>query len=361
MSEESAIPTTPEAVALHLLKRFQDDQRKLDNFRDMDLIFKSASSSYLGDLEERNPALSDIGRRLFRCLHDGYFLLLMCLAKIDYLASSLCHAIETKNPISVASGARAFLEHIGSLGFVAATFNRLADGLNGQQSEAKIVSTIESASGFFQRCYYGAGSKNPNGKKIEAPHVESDYIKSLEKRFGERFGNIPQIYGKLCEFVHPNFGSNLLVSTGEIGAGRIKPPAEVLKPHTDEFCTQIVGFCAMMDELEKDVVFRLGQLGGVVRRMSLPGSKIQNVFSERPPQPKGDGLSEETAFYFPNARNHEEALSMTFGLLNEMGIPPDCMRAIGSYSEEFLTEYWEAESGRIWFRYKNPLRYLCQK
>jgi hypothetical protein len=361
MSEESAVPVTPEAIALHLLRRFQNNQGKLDASRDMDVIFKAGLASYLRDLEDKNPALASVGVRLFRCLHDGHFLLLMCLAKIDYLASSLCHAIETKNPIALASGARALLEHVGSLAFVAGTFDRLANSLNGQQSEPKIISSIESASGFFQRCYYGAGSKNPNGKNVTAPHVESDYIKTLEKRCGDRFENIAQIYGKLCEFVHPNYGSNLLVSGGEIGSGKIKPPAEVLKPQTDEFCTQIVSFCAMLDDLVGDICFRASALGGVLRSMSLPGAKLQNIFSERPAIPQGDGLSEESAFYFHNARTREESMEMTNRFLSEKGVPPNCRRAIGSVSEEFLTEYWETKSGKIWFRYINPMKYLCQK
>lgn len=345
---------TPEEVAMHLLRSFQNNQSKLDKSRDMDEIFKAESNSYLGDLNELNPELSNISFRLFRCLHDGHFLLLMGLAKLDFLASSLCHAIESKNPISLASGARAFLEHLGSLGFVAATFERLADSLKGQQSESKVVSSIESASGYFQRCYYGVGSKNSKGNKVTALHVESDYIKALEKRFGDRFGNIPQIYGKLCEFVHPNYGSNLLVSEGRLGSGRIKPPTDVFQHETDDFCKQIVGFLAMLENLELDIGARVYALSGVLQRMSLPGAKIQNVFSERTAQPTGDGLSEDTAFYFQNARNHKEAISMTYRFLEERGIPSNCVRNLGSVSEGFLSEYWETSAGKLWFRYKTP-------
>ena len=153
--------------------------------------------------------LKTVVQRLFKICNDGFFLVQVCEWKISYIADALLHAIESQNPVSLANNSRALIEHIAALTFVAETLDKLGASLEGQGSEAKINEMLSKSERIQKRCYYGKSPKTSD-KNDAAPHIEGECLAAFEK-FHPR---IRDVYGFLCEYVHPNFGSNLLGGGG---------------------------------------------------------------------------------------------------------------------------------------------------
>ena len=81
---------------------------------------------------------------------------------------------------------------------------------------------------------------------------------------------------------------------------------------------------------------------------------IMSVEPTQIPQPLGDGLTKETAYSFPQARNSFEGVAMAYAFMQSRG--PEYQRLkqfqhIDSTDEEII-EWWETSAGKFWFRYR---------
>jgi len=173
--------------------------------------------------------LRSVAQRLFKISTDALFLREVCEWKITYIAEALLHAIENRNHLSLANNTRALIEYVAALVFIFDSLAKLRDSLQGQSNETTINDTIDRTELILQRAYYGT---RPKGKeRIFAPYVSEclaawkNYIKNIE-----------EVYDFICEYVHPNYGSNLLVSTGQLGKGRLNPPPDFHKDAIDRVC-----------------------------------------------------------------------------------------------------------------------------
>lgn len=213
--------------AMRLLREYREHRERFRFLDDFENAMSAMQDSVSKGLELTREPLKTIAQRLFNLSKNGFFLIQVCECKINYLAEALLHAIECRNPVSLANNTRALIEHVAALVFVMQSLERLKDSLDGQGSEKKINEAIAKAEAILKRAYYG---KSPKGKdKAEAaPHIESECLPALEKHVPD----IREVYDFLCEYVHPNYGSNLLVSTGQLGKGRLNPPPEFYKETT---------------------------------------------------------------------------------------------------------------------------------
>ncbi|GEM_PF-1533967 len=71
------------------------------------------------------------------------------------------------------------------------------------------------------------------------------------------------------------------------------------------------------------------------------------------PIPTGDGLTKETAYFFPEAQSSFEGISMAYAFMKSRG--PEYRRLkqfqhIDSSDTEII-EWWETPAGKFWFRY----------
>jgi len=66
-------------------------------------------------------------------------------------------------------------------------------------------------------------------------------LKVTACRAQDEITDIGEVYDFLCEYVHPNYGSNALVSTGVLGAGRLNPPADSHRETID----RLLQYCAL--------------------------------------------------------------------------------------------------------------------
>jgi hypothetical protein len=105
-------------------------------------------------------------------------------------------------------------------------------------------------------------------------------------------------YDALCEFVHPNYGSNKLVSSGQLGSGQIRSHAEGLGPELSKV-HWLIERCAILvdDDFNKETTFYLTRIGSWIEIACQDGAKLGQVFSVRGAV-SGDGRTKETAVLF---------------------------------------------------------------
>lgn len=198
---------------------------------------------------------------------------------------------------------------------------------------------------YIHRAYYGVNSKNPNKSTTKALHI-NDQIKV----FSEEIQNINEKYDFLCEYVHPNFGSNALVSSGTISSGKLNPSEETNREHLDKI-RSICSFCMLY--LNDDA---LQHLSGPLRLKThfldhffKPGAKINNIFSTKTPHPIGDGRTKSTAFYFTKARSAAESVQLTYEYFNLEGYIV-FVKKIGDIDDKYFYDVFNTNKGEVWVK-----------
>lgn len=98
-------------AAIALLRDFRARRLLFHAFDQYDEAMKQMRTSASEKIETLDDPLKSIASRLFSITDKGFYLFQVCEWKLDYLAESLIHAIEAKNPLSLANNARALVEH----------------------------------------------------------------------------------------------------------------------------------------------------------------------------------------------------------------------------------------------------------
>lgn len=289
--------------------------------------------------------LNVVSERLFNVAENTAFIIELFRYKTYLLAKGITHAIETENPISLANNTRSLLEQVAVFAHCTSSVEKMLVDLKNQGSINKINSILEKAEKSLQRTYSGQGKKTAKTKEDEAIHVH-DAIAVLSAEVSDA----TDAYDYLCEFVHPNHGNNLLVSSGEIGRGKITTTNK-----NSEHVKRIAKYSpSILDYLDKKIHLHTliaWKIYHLVEICFQKGAKIENIFSERPPIPLGDGKSRETAFYFKNARTSQEAIKLSYQYITNIGHDPyQTKRSSRGASEGYVFDVWETAKGDVWFR-----------
>jgi len=75
----------------------------------------------------------------------------------------------------------------------------------------------------------------------------------------------------------------------------------------------------------------------------------------RPPvNPQGDGLTQETAYHFPNAKSYPEMIDMAHRFMKWRGRKYTMKKQFQHIdsSDSEIIEWWETAAGKFWFRYR---------
>src|SRR5438132_1338091 len=138
----------------------------------------------------------------------------------------------------------------------------------------------------LHRAYYGTSPKRKGKLEATALHI-NDCLAAFTKHVPE----VQDYYDNLCEYVHPNYGSNQLVSTGRLGRGRLNPPPEFNKETIDRICSYCLLTMVFLRDQAVYISGNLVQLKDLVDRCLGQGAKVSNVFTQKSALPEGDGLS----------------------------------------------------------------------
>lgn len=297
---------------------------------------------------ELSDEMAEISTRIFNIADQGLFLTEVSLWKIFYIAKAILQAIDSENQISFALNIRALVEHLATLVTVQDELQKLYVGLQGQGSKTKIVEKITKTEKFLHRAYYGKSPKATKKKDNQALHV-NDCLEVFAKELPE----IEEEYDFLCEYVHPNYGSNALVSSGRLAGGKLNPPDMF---ESDSLIRIANSALICMRFLQtKVIVYRSRVLlfQDLFERFISPKAKLSNVFSERSPKASTDGKTKDSAIYFSTARTHLEAMSMSKKYLEGKGCTIEGSQ-VGGIEDGYFYDLYSTNLGDVWFKFRMP-------
>lgn len=336
--------TATEALEL-LLSDFRERKKTFRAICNYDDSMMQMRRKYRQQIENITDPLKSVAENLFKISDQTFFLFQVIEWKIDYLAEGLLHSIQSRNPLSLAINARSLVEHIATIALVGSKINQLEEALRGQQSEATIMKELERGKKFLNQAYYGKSPKVAGEKEVKSIHI-NDSLKVLS----QEIKNIEEIYDFLCEYVHPNYGSNLLVSTGKLASGKLNPPEEFHRETLDKL-RRICSYCMLY--LREEVTGHLAspiRIQALIDRCFTRGVTLQNVFSIKEAKPVGDGKSKETAYYFPKARTPQEAIQLTYQYLQSEGYDLSGIKEIGGIEDGYIYDIHHTDKGKIWVK-----------
>lgn len=319
--------------------------------RDHDSRFDGLRKSVRDKSEKLKSPLNVITPRLYYVADHSFYCIQLFEYKYYLLAKGMLNGLSDNNPLSLANNCRSLLEQVATLSYCMHAVEEMLERLKDQGSLEKINQIISKAEKVLQRTYAGQGKRDPSKQAPEAIHVNSA-IKKLEEKVENAIGS----YDYLCEFVHPNYGNNFLISAGEIGKGKINS-----RENSDETIIKItsiglnlLGFSQQANGLlYPTLTWRAHHLVELCLRK---GAKITNIFSTKKPCPEGDGKTKETAFFFKNARTSQEAIDLSYQYLHEAGYnnltPTSRINGgIETVGEQlFIYDRWNTKDGEIWFK-----------
>ena len=329
-----------EEVEFPLLARLVDNDELWANVRDFDRI--------LSDSEARLPRMDDesqigaIVRTLHQFAFDHFHLTLVFRFKVKEIGRGIVASMKDLNPVVLFNLSRALVEHTASLAYQDQALLKVTKEISTKQDENSIFEAISRHENIARRLYYGGTGSSIQVKRI---HV-NDLLEALKKIDTEILSN----YDRLCEFVHPNYSSNTLVSSGTLAAGSIGVPAGVLSPEL-RFARDVIEKCA---DIESKLIFSstksLIQIGDWVKIASQSGTKISNIFSVRSSH-SGDGRTKDSAIYFSKARTRHEAFQAFYAYLEKEGLELRERRMAG-IENGFLFYIVRTDRGDLWVKYK---------
>ena len=193
---------------------------------------------------------------------------------------------------------------------------------------------------------HGAMIALPEGAPKGHGLLANDFIRSLAKRVND----IEMMYDYLCEFVHPNYGSNLLVSTGKLGAGRLDPPADIHAEHITRACA-----CVLLVLIEVECLVSSGgaallRLDNYITIAMRPNQAAGAIFSVQTLTHEGDGKTKASAIFFTKARTPQEAVEMIYRHLERHGIEITGPKMIGGIEAGFIFDIFQTTQGKVWFK-----------
>lgn len=285
-----------------------------------------------------------VAHLLHELAFSHFFSTLVFRFKTREIARGILDAETQDNLVVLFNLARAFMEHTASLAFQNGALEKAVAEIEAKQGFEQVDRTIRKHRKIVDKMYYG-GEGSP--KDVKRLHV-NDLLEALVK-VDERAA---KDYATLCEFVHPNYGSNRLVSSGELSAGSIGIPSKSLIKELS-LARDVIERCAALDwELVVSGTLHLSTIGNWIAIASGEGAKLSQLFSVRIGH-SGDGKSKETAIVFNKARTHYEAIKAFYEYLKEQGISLH-QRRLAGVEGGYMFDIADTDRGLLWVKYPIP-------
>ena len=322
------------------LSRLVDTNELWEHVRDFDHLL-SQSKKDLPDAIKKGDA-AEIAQQLHQLAFEHFYLTLVFRFKAKEIARGVFAAVTDENYVVLFNLARAFMEHTASLAYQGEALQKAINDISTKQNTDQIQGSISAHRKVTQRLYYG-GEGSPS-------HVRHVHVNDLLKSLDRIYENALQRYASLCEFVHPNYGSNTLVSSGKLASGEIGTRPDSLLSES-QLAQEVIERCAEIDsQLMLTSTRSLVKLGNWIANAGRSDAKLSQLFSLRTGY-IGDGKAKETAICFEKARTHYEAKEAFSIYLQREGLE---MRAsqIASVEDGFLFEIVATNHGSLWVKYK---------
>jgi hypothetical protein len=312
------------------------DRDKLwDALRDFDALMKGAEDRVRS--ADASAESVKAAQLFYDFARDHFHLLLVGQFKIKEIGRGAVAALDARNETVLFNLARAFIEHTAALAYQVAALEKAVSEIPKRPDIKSLEVVISRHRETAHKLYYNERA---------GVHV-NNMIEALTKRYE----SAKRDYDDLCEFVHPNYGSNRLVSSGELGTGQIRSHAVELASELDRV-RKIIEQCAHVldDDLSIAATYFLGKIGSWTEIACQDGVKLSQVFSVRSAT-SGDGRSKETAICFKKARTHQEAIEAFYDYLKFENIVM-FTRQTAAVEDGFIFDAVATDKGTIWVKYR---------
>lgn len=294
---------------------------------------------------KKKKQIGSVAINLIKTKNQFLYIIRILQTKLLYLLNSMIDSLDQDNHLAFALCSRSLLEHAGTISYIHKKNETTINSLKKQSDYNKIQEILERLHKNFGKVFYGTRFfKDEHLSK--AIHTNELIKDNLERDLPKAWNT----YEFLCDFVHPNYGSNFLVSHGYLGDGVIDPPIEEKKAIIDRMILITVGLIDYLD----DKFFDFGKFGiqfnGYLENALHRRAKIGNIFRERKGKLKADGSSKENAIFFINARTPMEHIEMQHRYIQENKIEVEPMKEIGASEGEFIYDKYKTKNGELWFK-----------
>ncbi len=204
--------TDPVHRLSNLINDFKETCSRLSPLDDFAQHFSSLQTSLESIASSKGSFFKKCAMRFSWIVKRFLFVSLVSRRKIEAINALIEFSINSKNSIALAQGARALVEHVAVQAEILSKLETFSERIKGLNEEEKIASTFLWAENFLHSCYFGRSPKVTSTKEDQALHI-SDCLRTLAKEYSETGIE----YDFLCEYVHPNHGSNSLVSSTDYG------------------------------------------------------------------------------------------------------------------------------------------------
>lgn len=330
------------------IEEHRQTSQKLAALDDFSNYFLSSRQSLSQLPEHKGAHFRQTAERYARTLERFIFVSLVCRRKIDAVTQLIRYSIDSQNAIALAQGSRSLVEHVAVQAEIALALDQFSQKIKGQTDGSKIHDVISKAEDFVNRCYFGKSPKIAHNKTEQALHV-SDCIDTLESDLP----GITKAYNFLCEFVHPNHGSNSLVSTSDITEQITSITCDLSRPEVQRMAEIALTTLGSSEIVESRGHAAIALLGFYTQRFKQQSSKISNIFAERKIKPVGDGRSKETALFFPDARDAKESVELWAQYLERRKIKVTDRR-LAAMEGNSAYDLYETTQGQLWHRIDYP-------
>jgi len=210
-----------------------------------------------------------------------------------------------------------------------------------KQSPIEMIKEIDKNHDKLKLLYYGLSNS------VDKAFVHINDMLDVAAKDRE---HIRQDYASLCDYVHPNYGSNTLVSGGTLGAGLLYVNSKTFL-ETKQITERIVEETAIVsEECNMEIGKKLIELSSWIGIASQSNAKPSQIFSERSGV-VGDGKSRDTALFFTKARNHFEAMQALHTFLEKEGYTK-IGNKIKGVEAGYLFDIILTDRGSLWSKFK---------
>ena len=290
---------------VNLLSEFIIHYESNDFYKNHEENYSGLSKLVKDKSKKLTAPLNVLSVRVYNIAEHTAFCMGLYNYKFYLLAKSVIAAINDNNPLSLANNTRSLVEQIAAITYLMESVEKMMSNLKDQGQLKKIDEILNKAEKIINRVYFGQGKGQSNGTDYKAVHI-NDSLGSLQKEIPD----INDLYSVLCEYVHPNFGNNKLVSSGQLGKGKF----ESIDVNSESVIEILECSALVFDFLDQKRVYHPAvsvRIYNFVEYFFVKGAKITNVFSQNNSKPTGDGKSQKTALFFKKARNAGEAIQLS--------------------------------------------------
>lgn len=177
----------------------------------------------------------------------------------------------------------------------------------------KIYQKLELLTRFMEKVYYGSDFFDTGHSKTHIDEARSEY----KKRWKEEAAS----YGRLCDFVHPNYGSNALYGCGSLTDLEHKDPRVLRDKQTVYLINSVCISVKTIDKAQQSIAAEFTKFSRVFGRLRDRNNKLANLF--RPMKLGGknasDGFSFETAIDLTSTSTGIEQVTAIYDFLEKVG------------------------------------------